>query len=480
MSSNRPETSVPGTSSEAATEKPLPIVGVKSYIPNVFDLVYPLHRARDTAKLFIPPAFLQSEAVDSSRKIGEGASFTVTQQAIPPGPAEVIIHRKISWWSAAKSVKAPERPRYVVYKAARVSFKDDGDPATPNDRRALQSVLTEFHALLHPPLLEHPNIIDILGIAWGSNPSNPFHRLPVLVVEYGDRGTLADVQLGGPPLSDEVKEDLCLGIACALQILHENGINHGDLKPDNVIMFSSDQKLIPKLADFGFAIIEATEANKVSIGGTRTWRAPESFEPVPASKISLTDVYSLGLVVWSIAVDGKNPFDLIVGDFQGEERFAEIQRLKMYDEVLKLSKFERWLYNWNMLSRFDQLAKQSSGSPSDQVRVRALLAKTMSNPSSIAKNPQLQSAVSKVNAEFRHKPLFRNLEAVFENTLSKTPDRRNLDSVLRLLQGNTVAGITRQVNADQETTLMIAAGLAHWRFKSRRHLFMSKPVTRKP
>lgn len=185
----------------------------------------------------------------------------------------------------------------MVYKTARVSFQANGEPATVRDSRALQSVLTEFHALLHPPLLAHPNIIDFLGLAWGSNSAEPLHRLPVLVVEYGDRGTLADVQLSGPPLSYSLERDLCLGIARGLEALHHHGIVHGDVKPENIIICShEEQTLVPKLADFGFAVIESIEPSEIMIGGTRTWRAPESFSPIPIPKLRLTDVYSFGLV----------------------------------------------------------------------------------------------------------------------------------------------------------------------------------------
>src|SRR5271156_619705 len=142
MSSNRPETSVPQTSSEPAPgslNTSWPIVAVKPYVPHVFDLVTPTQRARDTAKLHIPPAFLQSEAVDSSLLLGHGASFTVTRLALPPGPTEtveraVMKHSSGGSWSVEKPVKAPERPRHVVYKAARVSFRPNGEPVTLQDR----------------------------------------------------------------------------------------------------------------------------------------------------------------------------------------------------------------------------------------------------------------------------------------------------------------------------------------------------------
>ena len=60
------------------------------YVPNLFDLIFPTHRARDTVKLYIPSEYLQSEAVDSSVLVGHGASFIVIKQGLQEGPAEVV------------------------------------------------------------------------------------------------------------------------------------------------------------------------------------------------------------------------------------------------------------------------------------------------------------------------------------------------------------------------------------------------------
>ena len=462
MSSNRPETSVPHTSSEPAqgsAGEPSPIVEVQSYIPNVCDLVTPTHRARDTAKLYIPPVFLQSEAVDSSLLLGHGASFTVTRQALPPGPTEMVERTDMGGWIVEKPVKMPERPRHVVYKAARVTFQPNGDPATPQDRRALQSVLTEFHALLHPPLLEHPNIIDFLGLAWGSNHAEPLYRLPVLVVEYGDRGTLADVQLRGPPLSNALKLDICLGIARGLETLHHHGIVHGDVKPENIIMCSHKVKtLVPKLADFGFAIIESAESSEVMMGGTRTWRAPESFSPIPVPKLKLTDVYSFGLVAWSIAIDGKGPFSLVLSNrLQGEERFVEIDRLKKDDEVLAMSKLDKWILNWSLLSLLDTLSSQprpvSSQPPSDLQQAAATLSdpgelqlaltQLLSRQAPLGQQPSAAAPASKAHDNFRQRIFFKALESLFVHTLGTAPESRNLVAAIRLLEGEKEAEVPR-------------------------------------
>ena len=146
-----------------------PIQPVPGYIPNVFDLVHPGRDGISLTKQHIPPVFLEAEAVDSLVFLGHGASFTASLQKIPKGPKKVEVTTHLEGWSVTKSQPAPPRPNYVVYKTARVAFDKKGEPL-PEYRRALQSVLTDFHALISTALFNHPNVIDFLGMAWESIP----------------------------------------------------------------------------------------------------------------------------------------------------------------------------------------------------------------------------------------------------------------------------------------------------------------------
>ncbi|KAI1413517.1 ankyrin [Hypoxylon sp. FL1857] len=461
MNSNREESTVYSASSEPTVKgeagkgekEALTVRDAEPYVPNAFDLIMPTHRARDTAKFYIPPAFLQSEAVDSSLPLGRGASFTVTRQAVPVGPATAVERIGMGGSTLAVRAQTPERPRHVVYKTARVEFQANGKPATRKDSRALKSVLTEFHALLHPTLLKHPNIIDFLGLAWGTNYAHPLHRLPVLVVEYGDRGTLADVQLGGPPLPSALKFALCLGIARGLEALHSHGIVHGDVKPENIIICSHKEKImVPKLADFGFAFMEATETSEIMIGGTPTWRAPESASPIPVAKLKLTDVYSFGLVAWSLAIDGKDPFTLLVSDrLNGEERLLEIERIKLADQVLPMSKLEKWIVDWgftqklkSMSSHLQQNSSRSTSEPQNRIQDSTNLAELQRLQAHLLK---LQSVLRQTNPTnsvellttgavgfYRREPFFRNLDLLFSRTLTKDPELRDLPTVIGQLE----------------------------------------------
>ncbi|KAM3087805.1 hypothetical protein ACMFMG_001876 [Clarireedia jacksonii] len=451
MSSDRPFSSwAPGESTPEWSSISVPnkeqTAPRTSYVPHLFDLITPTQRARDLTKQYIPSAYLQTAAVDSSQLIGHGASFTASRQALPSGDPFIEVEVDMGTWSITKRSPAPKRPAYVVYKSARLKLDKNGEPITVQDRRAMLSVLTEFHALLHPPLLNHPNIIDFLGLAWGNSPDELMHKLPVLVVEYADKGTLADLQSRNKQLPEKIKLNLCLGVARGLEVLHENNIIHGDIKPENVLVCShAEDTYIAKLADFGFAIIEAVEANEVSIGGTRTWRSPESSRLIPKSFLRKTDVYSFGLLAWSLAIDGRNPFDLMVSEeLKGEDRLQAIDKLKDDDEVVQAAKFENWILRWQMLGvnsmippSFRENFGEAMAVLASPTRFRQTLEKAQKDaPDMGAQLYAMALRLSEVMVKlWQGKLFYKDLEAVLMNTLDRDPSKRSLELAISILQG---------------------------------------------
>ena len=209
------------------------------YAPRLYDLIVTLRDVADLTARHIPSTFLGTEAVDSSIFLGNGASFSASLQRIPEGPKEIHEYSRIEWISST-SRPAPARPEYVVYKVSRVSFADDGQ-ALPGYRRAFENFITEMHALLYPPLFRHKNIIDILGLAWGSNPFSCSHKSPAIIVEYAQHGTLADL-LRKTQLGYQTKHILCLDVARGISAVHQAGLVHGDVKAENVLIFSGEDR----------------------------------------------------------------------------------------------------------------------------------------------------------------------------------------------------------------------------------------------
>jgi hypothetical protein len=157
----------------------------------VFDFVTLAAKAARIAHLSIPSLFLESQAVVTSTLIGDGASFSASRRRLPQTERlDYTVQMEGSTVTASQA--AGLQPQYVVYKTARVAF-------TPAENRCPRTVgqssaMMELYALIHKPLYEHPNVIQYLGLAWGSNPFEPSYRLPVIVVEYAEHGTLSDLQ----------------------------------------------------------------------------------------------------------------------------------------------------------------------------------------------------------------------------------------------------------------------------------------------
>ncbi|PKX95998.1 ankyrin repeat protein [Aspergillus novofumigatus IBT 16806] len=119
--------------------------------------------------------------------------------------------------------------------------------------------------------------------------------VPVLFMEAAMM-PLSDF-LGAEKRSVEVRYQLSLDVANGLEALHNLRIVHGDVKPDNVLVFAGPSERVPfraKLSDFGVCVdLEAPDA-KFTLSdyrGTQAWLAPE---------VVNEDLGSFGLVLLSI------------------------------------------------------------------------------------------------------------------------------------------------------------------------------------
>lgn len=144
--------------------------------------------------------------------------------------------------------------------------------------------------------LRHPSIVEIYdyGVEGGHE---------YLAMEYFPLGDLkARIQRG---LTEEESLKYLERIARALQVVHEAGLLHRDLKPPNVMLREGDEIV---LIDFGLARNIHT-----GIGSTRTGvlrGSPYYMSPEQALGEELdprTDLYSLGVIFYEM-LTGQKPF----------------------------------------------------------------------------------------------------------------------------------------------------------------------------
>ena len=146
--------------------------------------------------------------------------------------------------------------------------------------------------------LAHPNVVAVYDT--GEEDGQPF-----IVMERLPGVTLAD-EIEKRQLSPDRARHLGVQVLAALQVAHDAGIVHRDIKPGNVLATEGDDW---KVADFGIAKSTEAAVDLTATGGligTPAYLAPERLEGRPATAAS--DIYSTGVVLYE-ALCGEKPFD---------------------------------------------------------------------------------------------------------------------------------------------------------------------------
>ncbi len=126
---------------------------------------------------------------------------------------------------------------------------------------------------------------------------------PWLATEYVPGPTLHAAVLEHGPLVDRHLDNLTIGLAAALEAIHDAGVVHRDLKPANIVMSWAG----PKVIDFGVArsaeYTGYTQAGELV--GTIAWMSPEQLDGQTASPAA--DIFAWACCV-VFAATGRRPF----------------------------------------------------------------------------------------------------------------------------------------------------------------------------
>ena len=145
--------------------------------------------------------------------------------------------------------------------------------------------------------LVHPNIVRLYDIGVSNG-------LRYITMELLIGNTLGDEL--GQPLDQRRGLDYLIQAATGLQVAHENGVIHRDVKPDN---FFVTQDSCVKVMDFGIAKQQAAPGiTRVgTVAGTPQYMSPEQINNF--TKVSPgTDLYALGIIAYQMFT-GQLPFD---------------------------------------------------------------------------------------------------------------------------------------------------------------------------
>ena len=139
--------------------------------------------------------------------------------------------------------------------------------------------------------LHDPTIVQVFDV--GEDPAVG----PFLVLEYVKGTTLKHVLRDRGPLPPDELVDIARQIGHAIDLAHDRGIIHRDVKPDN-ILFAEDGRA--KLADFGVARLpDAALTKEGQFLGTPCYAAPETL--TAGNYGPRTDLFSFAAVLYELA-----------------------------------------------------------------------------------------------------------------------------------------------------------------------------------
>ncbi|XP_023555038.1 mitogen-activated protein kinase kinase kinase 4 isoform X6 [Octodon degus] len=176
----------------------------------------------------------------------------------------------------------------------------------PNDHKTIKETADELKIFEG---IKHSNLVRYFGVE--------LHREEMYIfMEYCDEGTLEEVSRLG--LQEHVIRLYSKQITTAINVLHEHGIVHRDIKGANIFLTSSG---LIKLGDFGCSVKLKNNAQTMpgevnSTLGTAAYMAPEVITRAKGEGHGrAADIWSLGCVVIEM-VTGKRPWHEYEHNFQ--------------------------------------------------------------------------------------------------------------------------------------------------------------------
>ena len=171
-------------------------------------------------------------------------------------------------------------------------------PAMARNEKVRTRFLAEARTMAR---LRHKNIVAVFDV--GMDDGAPF-----IVMEVVNGGSLMDLLERKGAFAPRVAAQLMVGLLRGLEVAHENGVIHRDVKPHNVLVTKDG---IPKLTDFGIARVEEQGRSLTRTGavmGTLAYMAPEQRRSAKSIDVR-ADVYAAGATLYALA-SGDDPFDL--------------------------------------------------------------------------------------------------------------------------------------------------------------------------
>ena len=235
---------------------------------------------------------------EPDRTVIQDFSFSHAQPAPGPSAARLVEGVRLNDIYEVRGLIA-RGGMSEVYKGFNVLTEEDVAikvilPHLAEDPAIEAMFLREARALLR---FGHPSLVQYRLAA-----REPTLGILYLVIEYVDGPSLVAAFDRPAPSVEDLGALMCR-LAEGLQTAHSLGVVHRDLSPDNILLPAGDL-LQAKIIDFGIAkdLASAKTILGATFAGKLNFAAPEQLGDFDSEIGPWTDVYSLGLVMLSLAI----------------------------------------------------------------------------------------------------------------------------------------------------------------------------------
>ncbi|MEC8556167.1 MAG: protein kinase [Planctomycetota bacterium] len=148
--------------------------------------------------------------------------------------------------------------------------------------------------------IDAPGIVPVLQVGTTAGGQ------PFVAQKFIDGSTLGEILQTANSVPVSWAISTLIKIARSINVAHESGLVHRDLKPDNILI---DRKGEPWIVDFGLAVFEEDQSSLAGeIAGTPAYMAPEQLSGHANWLDGRADVWALGVILYKM-LSGRLPFD---------------------------------------------------------------------------------------------------------------------------------------------------------------------------